>query len=562
MGNKITIGFTAIFGLIFSLHNSITTLAQLPCIPASGSSFSFSPTPASQNSFINWAAFPSFSLPFKIIYSGPHFDPNSNTVLSRGFSHLSSNAFASLPASQRAFLYYGVAYNFFNPQPWQLIRSPWGNDLAGYQNKWKGEMTDYAKLFDDTRQSQIPTADILALDIERHWEGQFDAASNLAILAEKNNALVPDRYKQLTDNEYLRRYKLDMLQLYSKPLNESIFQQFTHIGSYADVPIRYQEANIEANSWTDWQQNTNRLSYLMRDSTSGQLGGPFYKQLSLMMPSIYVQNEYSALPKAKGGDYLAQMLFQIEVNKAWSAKEIIPFVWLRYENQSLAGDRYVKSYQAEAMAIFPFFSGAKGLWLWEDPAEINRQQNWTMYEHFIHGLYKLSNYKSFFSGSHELYMAQPARDLYAEQLPVWRAVVKDNKILIAAQNPYAAENETTKLDVNYKEWRNTISLKGREVFLCAFDLFKVTDAEKNNYSGLKILENPINNHQLTIENQGAPSLYEVTIHDKQGRKIFSQSRHFEKGITNILLPRISKGIYLLSAQNNRQKIYKKILIND
>ena len=95
---------------------------------------------------------------------------------------------------------------------------------------------------------------------------------------------------------------------------------------------------------------------------------------------------------------------------------------------------------AEATAIFPFFSGAAGLWLWEDPTlEATRTDNQAAYEHFTHGLYRLSRFADQFQGPHELVIETPARDLMDKQLPVWRGVVKDNTILVAAQNPYADE---------------------------------------------------------------------------------------------------------------------------
>ncbi|MES2798296.1 MAG: T9SS C-terminal target domain-containing protein, partial [Bacteroidota bacterium] len=471
--------------LVLLIVNSLgySVFGQINCTPAN-SNFLFTPTPLSQNKFIGWDKFPEFSLPFKIIYNGPRFGDQNRQPLKHGFSHLSSYSgpdSVNLPVKNRALIYYGVAYNFPKPQPWQIIRSPWNNDINGYRAKWRGEMFAYATHFSDTKGSRSPAADLLIIDVERHWEGQFQLATDLSILGIKNDPLVPKEYSQLTDNQFVERYKRDMLKLYTEPLdfmkNDGLLSKFNSISSYGDVPIRYQGLNIEGNQWPDWQTNPSRLSYLMKDTLTNNLGGSFYSQLDFMSPSIYIQADYATNPKARGGNYLAEMLFQIEANKSWTKKDIVPFAWLRYEDFSLPYPRFVKPFQAEAMAIFPFLAGAKGLVLWEDSFVNLETVNFTTYEYFINGLYRLSLYKSFFEENYELVQTQNARDLFLNQLPVWRGVVKDGKILIAAHNPYAGDNEITNMQVAYKNWFTTIQLKGKEVFLCSFDLVNITSNE-------------------------------------------------------------------------------------
>jgi hypothetical protein len=73
-------------------------------------------------------------------------------------------------------------------------------------------------------------------------------------------------------------------------------------------------------------------------------------------------------------------------------------------------------------------------------------------------------------GNYQLVIPMSARDNMAQQNPVWRGIVKGQNILIAAQNPYAADNATTSITVSYQNWARNITLKGKEVFLCKFDL--------------------------------------------------------------------------------------------
>ncbi len=532
------------------------------------STFNFNPTPFSQNKFINWDSFPEFSLPFKIVYNGPRFGDNKQQPLKHGFTHLSQYSgadSANLPVKNRTLIYYGVAYIFPRPQPWQTIRSPWGNDLADYQAKWRGEMAAYASHFIDTKGTRSPAADMLILDIERHWEGEFQSATDRSILAIKNDPKVPKEYSQLTDAQFIERYKTDMLKLYAEPLtfmkNDGLLTKFNSYSSYGDVPIKFQGLNIEANQWADWQTNPVRLSYLMKDEDTKKFGGVFYNQMDFLCPSVYVQAEYAANPKSRGGNYLSEMLFQIEVNRAWSKKDILPFVWLRYEDFSLQYPRWIKPYQAEAMAIFPFMAGAKGTVLWEDsfePVDIN----YTTYEHYINGLYRLSLYKSFFEGNFEFVQAENARDLNAKQLPVWRGVVKNNKILIAAQNPYASENEITKLVVSHKKWSNTINLIGRNVFLCSFNLADITGNEPlANTFNFKILENPLTLNSLKFSlNLPLNQEFEVAVLSANGNTIYNEEKTGFQGekVYDVNLKGLNKGVFILQLKFENGIITKKI----
>jgi hypothetical protein len=559
---------TGILLFLAILFFSKKAISQLECKPAS-SNFNFVPTPSNINSLIDWDKFPVFSLPFKIVFCGPRFNDQNQQPLKHGFSHLATFSgadSATLPVKNRALLYYGIAYNFNRPQPWQTIRSPWGNDIIDYRNKWRGDLAAYSYLFNDSRGTRAPAADLLILDIERHWEGEFQLATDLAILAIKKDPKVPSVYSQLSDNQFIDRYKRDMLKLYSEPLDfmrkDGLLSKFNKISSYGDVPIRFQGLNIEGNQWAAWQTNTAGLSYLMKDTLTAKLGGSFYDQLDFLCPSAYVQADYAANPKTRGGNYLSEILFQIEVNRAWSKKEIMPFIWLRYEDFSLQYPRFVKPFQAEALAIFPFMAGANGVVLWEDsfdPSKIS----YNTYEYYINGLYKLSLYKSFFEGANEFVQAENARDLNAKQLPIWRGVVKDNKILIAAQNPYAADNEVTKLKVFYKNWYNTISLKGKETFLCVFDLFTITGSEPliADYK-FALLDNPINANKLRFKLElPTNETFNYSLKDMKGNIVYSENYKGNIGENRIenFIPKLNKGVYLFELQLRKGNIIKKVI---
>src|SRR5690606_39089601 len=212
--------------------------------------------------------------------------------------------------------------------------------------------------------------------------------------------------------------------------------------------------NISTNSWADWTTNLSRTHYLMHNE-EGKIGGNVYNQLDVLTPSPYY---YYNFDNPLGKEYLSYLLFQIEVNKAWSNKPVVPFVWLRYHDAYNAEATWIEPFMAEATAIFPFFSGASGLWLWDNPGLEQENRNFATYEHFIYGLYRLSQFRHFFEGNYQLIIPQPARDLMEQVKPVWRGVVKDREILIAAHNPFAADNEETSVFLTHQNWTRTIKL--------------------------------------------------------------------------------------------------------
>lgn len=307
--------------------------------------------PVTVNNTIEWNKFPEFTLPFQIIYSGPRFGDTQSQPIKHGFSHLatfSGTEPGSLPVKNRAVLWYGVATST-GDQPWanNSLRSPWGNDTVAYRNYW------------DNYTAGIQ-ADIVCLDIERMQRDDRD------ILALKLDSQIPQQYRNLSDADFLTAYKKDMRWWYTEPINRlknKGLNPAPHITGYSDVPVRNTWLNITANSWQDWTTNLARTHYLTQDN-SGKIGGSYYDALDYISPSPYY---YYGYDNPFGKDYLSYLLFHIEVNRAWSDKPVIPFVWLRIHDSYDPNTPLITSFMAEATAIFPFFSGASGLWLWENP---------------------------------------------------------------------------------------------------------------------------------------------------------------------------------------------------
>jgi hypothetical protein len=528
-------------GLLFFAASCMLPVVAQDCAPG------YVLKPVGVNNSIEWSKFPEFSLPFKIIYSGPRFGDTQSLPLKHGFSHIS--AFSgpepgSLSGKNRAALWYGVATSSGN-QPWadNILRSPWGNDTAAYRSYWD----QYAATVFDT--------DIICLDIERMQREDRD------ILALKTNPQIPQNYRNLSNADFLSAYKRDMRWWYTEAVNRLRAKGVKAIvTSYSDVPIRNTWLNITSNSWQDWTTNLARTHYLTQDNT-GKVGGSLYDALDFLSPSPYY---YYGYDHPIGKDYLSYLLFNIESNVAWSNKPVIPFVWMRIHDSYDPNTPFITPFMAEATAIFPFFSGAKGLWLWENPFfPGNRQENYGVYEYFIHGLYRLSAFKNMFEGSYQLVIPQSARDHMEQQNPIWRGVVKGNDILIAAQNPYAADNQVTDVTVSFQKWSRSIALKGKEVFLCQFDLNDIVNSVHPTLSDAYVYPHVVSNEMnVVLTGENGASEADLSLVNIKGQTVFSKKLKVFAGESRevVPLPRISPGIYFVRFQQPLRTIVKKVVV--
>ncbi len=528
------------YGILLSLFSPLLSQGQ-DCQPA------YKLTPVSGNNNIEWHKFPAFSLPFKLIYSGPRFGDTQAMPLKHGFSHIanySGNEPGSLPVKNRAVLWYGVATNAGN-FPWadNTLRSPWGNDTTAYRNYW------------DAYASTVQ-ADIVSLDIERFQREDRD------ILALKSNNQIPQQYRNLSDAAFLSTYKRDMRWWHTEPINRlrRKIGNGALITSYSDVPVRNTWLNIESNSWQNWTTDLARTHYLTQDN-SGKVGGSYYDAMDALAPSPYY---YYGFDNPFGKDYLSYLLFHIEVNRAWSDKPIIPFVWLRVHDSYDKNTPFITPFMAEATAIFPFFSGAAGLWIWENPFfPGNRQENYAAYEHFIYGLYRLSEFKDMFEGQHELVIPTSARDNMTQKGALWRGVVKGNYIVVAAHNPYAGDNEETIVNLYHGKWNRPVTLKGKEILLCKFDLNDTISGTEAYVAELNVYPNPTTDH-LMIKMVGMNGMTDITFSllNQKGQIVSTKNIKSFAGesVETIPLPKMAAGIYTAKFTSKSTVITKKVLI--
>ncbi len=504
---------------------------------------------------VNWNQFPEFNLPFKVVYGGPGSAYNPYELGRRGFSHFSNpNSYSNIPVKNRAFIFTNVVLASPN-QPWYLERNPWGNDMKAYERYWDEWIRNIKSSGQTPNELDI---DLLCFDVERQLKSDPEI-----ILLKKSN-YTPANLKTLSDADFILAYKKELQALYTTVStyfrkNGVINPQKTKVTYYADSPIYNTFINIQGRSWDKWQSDKTAINYLCYDYSKNKVGGSLYDQQDFLTPSAYFYYDY---PHPFAGEYLSYLLFQIEANRAYSEKEQMVFLWQRFSYNPDYVGRPIRNWMAESMTIFPFFAGAKGLWIWEDPASINQGSDLSNYEYIMKGMYRISKFSDMFTGNYELVETTSARDYNENKQAIWRGVKKGNSILIAAHNPWAkSESDEVQITCKYKSWTRKITLKGYETHLCKYDLDdKVVEID---FSDLQIFPNPSSDFLKLKANFLADSDGEINIYDMSGKILRTENVKITKGIfsKDINIKNINANIVLVELKTPNQKLAQKIIIN-
>lgn len=515
----------------------------------------FSFTPSKAGAGVNWAQFPEFSLPFKVIYGGSWPNAILHQQIKRGFTHFSNPSNLKLvPPSQRAYVIYNVV-SAEPLQPWYLERNPWGNNMTQYTKHWDNQILDFKN---STTSELGQGADLLILDIERQIK------SDDSILVLKNSVYTPQDIKNLPSAQFIKDYKKALQDLYTTSAiyySQKLNGSFNAYSSYSDAPVLNTFINIQGKKWDQWKTEKSSINYLTQDFNTNQVGGGFYNIQSFMTPSAYFYYDY---PHPFAGEYLSYLLFQLEANRAWTQKDLILFVWQKYSFNPEFVLKKIRPWMAEAMAIFPFFAGAKGLFFWEDTSSLKENEDLSNYEYFTKGLYRLSKFKQFFEGSYTLIESTSARDYNENRLPIWRGVLKNNKLLVTAHNPNASsENQEVELIVKAGNWQKNIKLKGYEIFLCEYDLSIPTSNNPENID-LVVFPNPTKDYLKIRGDQILSDSIEIKLLDTNG-KVIVENTIFKSNMDQdfmLKLPSIKASTLFLEIKSDQNRFYHKVLIHE
>ena len=287
----------------------------------------------------------------------------------------------------------------------------------------------------------------------------------------------------------------------------------TEIGAITAIPhlgFGYSRAtdNTASADWlwaTPARQTATSRQRGMPDDIVGKSVGDV---VDIQMPgTYYVYPDFDYTIKHNGdGDrhWLAALLQEQEVNARLSTKKRVAYQWLfntqsgAFPNSSTARNAAPPAI-AEGMGIFYWFTGAYGAILWDDhttlvpdqpspadPAQqgLGNDRNYACYEHYVHGLWRLFNHhRDLFNGQEKYLNANTEcsfdggqtwakynpNQLKTRELPVARAIVNGDQILIAATMPYARSGQTHSLKLRYLDdgyqFYTDIDLTGDEIYL-------------------------------------------------------------------------------------------------
>ncbi len=396
--------------------------------------------------------------PKKIVYDGPQLPLNIDEYINLGFSYVSAYSLRNpkdVLNSKKYILWTGIAYDYPNSN-WAKSLIPFGNNINEYEKMWKLNLKNFEDKYSNPHDKS--KFGMMVLDIE----------------AKKTNDQLrkfPPYQQGMTRNagQAIADYKTSMAELYYKPLEyaKRKYNNYELWSSFGDVPIELTWWGIPLSSWGKWTTNPSSLNYVTHTTVNRKVyETDFFKNLDFLSVSGYYVYNSQYSNKQWASQYLAYLLFQIESNMEWTEKPIYVYHWFKYQGKeewgTLISDEMVKN-----SVIFTFMSGAEGMVLYDDSRKPTDDKSYhQLIKTFIESISLLNKYKDFFTDKNvTYYKPNNPTDLFVNRKTVIRGIEKNNKLLLAATNPFAKKNETTKLSFNYKGKLISIQLKGTETYL-------------------------------------------------------------------------------------------------
>ncbi|MCX7425149.1 MAG: hypothetical protein NTW96_05920 [Planctomycetia bacterium] len=147
--------------------------------------------------------------------------------------------------------------------------------------------------------------------------------------------------------------------------------------------------------------------------------------------------------------------------RRYGNKPVYAYEWLRYHtsNKDL-GDQELAPYLVEAMAVLPYFCGARGLvvWGWEPDG---KGQYYQHLPQFMESLGRVSDLSEKLAKA-ELVIDEPAHLLWKEKRPLVRKLkVSDEEWVVLAVNPWQVEGADSTVNVQCGTQSVELPLAGR-----------------------------------------------------------------------------------------------------
>lgn len=393
-----------------------------------------------------------------LIYDGPQLPINYQDYLRIGFDYISVYSISnnkSIPNKYKYVLWTGVASNDAKAK-WSTEYSPFVDDINQYAGRWNNRLNFYKSTYYNPNDKN--DIGVMVLDIE-------SKKSNAELESNPTYRRGGPRSKSIAISEY----KTEMEKLYRYPIEfaKSNHNNYKIWSSYSDVPVERNWWGIPNKTWKEWTTNPNHLNYITHKTKQGRTYETGFGQLMdvYTVSTYFFYNPKFSNPNT-ANQYLAYLLFQLEVNRAWTDKPIYLYYYFKYQGSKERGTLISKD-MVKNSVIFAFMSGADGMVLYDDSKKATNDATYhDLIKTFIESVSALDKYREYFKSTNPIfYKPDNARDLFVERKPIVRGIEKNGKILLAATNPFAKENEITRLPIYYKGKNIEITLKGKETYL-------------------------------------------------------------------------------------------------
>jgi len=177
---------------------------------------------------------------------------------------------------------------------------------------------------------------------------------------------------------------------------------------------------------------------------------------------FYIASVYFFYEQPGSIYYLASNIEEnVQRTRQFGDKPVYAYEWLRYHdsNKDLKGQE-LSPWLVEAMAVVPYFSGARGvvLWGWEPKATGQPYQQLPLYLRSLSRIAKHSEQL----GKAQLIIDEPAPLLWKEKRPLVRKLrVSDHEWFVLALNPHQNDATTSHTPVTCGLQTLNLELRGR-----------------------------------------------------------------------------------------------------
>ncbi|MDB5569434.1 MAG: hypothetical protein JWN93_617 [Hyphomicrobiales bacterium] len=184
---------------------------------------------------------------------------------------------------------------------------------------------------------------------------------------------------------------------------------------------------------------------------------------------FYVASVYVFFNQPASVYYMAANVEEnVQRTRRYGERPVYAYTWMRYHNSNAAeANRELDPWLVEAMAIVPYFSGARASVLWghEPHIKAGDGQPYQRMDVYMQALGRLAKVSEAL-GTGRLVIDEPAHAAWNARRPlVRRSVVSETECVVMATNPWAAEAHVTPIEANCGGARERLTVRGKGVAL-------------------------------------------------------------------------------------------------